>query len=292
MELVEAVVKNTNTSDKFVIVNKSSAATDVKAEVTVVNPEGLEFLAAAPTATNLGANVFMQIENGKGTKGSITPGTPEVVSKKTDGSVTGTVTVSLAGADNINDYLSYQGAPVAELGGGHEILRYNKPTMNYQIAELNLKVVTNDVAGISSADDKKTAEAAWGAYVKGLKDGTYTKPDVDVVYTLSNAVNAPTYTAITGSYGTDGSIWFERSAGQGGFTDHSKLTAASVKQTDGSYRDVSTADLAKIEFPSSAAGWANVTWDNLKAIGQPPLESTVVLRLTYDGGHYEVTVTP
>ena len=196
----------------------------------------------------------------------------------------------MTGADNLNDYIAYQG-PIINATGGHDILRYNNPNMVYQMAELNLKVQTNDVHGMTGTD-QETAEAAWGEYVKGLKDGTYTKPQVEVVYTLTNAVNAPTYTAITGSYGNDGSIWFERVAGQGGFTDHSKLTAASVKQTNGTYTDVSASDLAKIVFPASPAGWATVSWANLTAMGQSGTESTVVLRITYDGQNYEVTVTP
>lgn len=290
VEVVKEVVKNTNTSDKFVIVNKSSAATGVKAEVTVQNPEGLEFLAAAPTGTDLGVNVFMQIENASGAQNATpTVGTAAVVAEQSDGSVKGTVTVNLAGADDLADYIAYQG-PVIPETGGHEIMRYNNPNMIYEMAALNLKVETNDVAAMTGTD-QETAEAAWGEYVKGLKEGTYTKPSVDVVYTLINDVNAPAYTAITGNYGNDGSIWFALNPTTGGLEDHSKLTAASVKQTDGSFTPVSSADLAKIEFDATLK-WAKVTWANLVAIGHPSSEGTVVMRFTYDGTDYEVTVTP
>lgn len=287
VEVVDAVLTKTDASDTFKIVNKSSADTKVTAKVTVENAGSLTFLSAAPATGDTDASVFLQIG---GQYGATTPTTiaEAVEPDTTNNTIEGEVTFDLTGLSDVTKYNTYQGDEI-EATGGHEYVRYNKTSMEYDSAELHLSLVAN---GDAASRD------AWGAYVKELEDayvpgasgqpGTTQKTKINVVYTLANDA---AYTPITGSYGNDGSVWFAIDATNGGLTDHNLLTAASVKQADGSFAPVAAADLAKIEFDSSI-NWAHIPWANIVAIGHPSSESTIVLRFTYNNQNFEVTITP
>lgn len=271
------------TSDVATIVNKSSNDTTVKVTATLTQVGALimtddDTFGAGGADEDETASLYLAVKKGTGssaTESAIVSDGATTPVYKTE------VTCDLAGAKNLTDYIVYQSG-IDSNTGGHNYVRYTKENITYGEESFSLVAKANTNIG---------AQDAWKTYSKGLT-GAASRPKISVVYHVEKKTTAPTYTAITGSYGRDGSIWFELVAGNGGFTDHSKLTAASVKQTDGSYVDVATSDLAKIEFPASPAGWATVTWANLVSIGQEGTNGTVVIRFTYDNAAYEVTVTP
>lgn len=295
VELVEATTTKTNVSDVVKIVNKSSADTTVTATVTVENAGSLKFVEAANLA-GADANVNMQVLEKHGNASTTTP--KDVKLNTTNNKIEAVVSFDLAGKSDVADYNTYQG-DIIDATGGHEYVRYNKPTMAYDTAEFSIQADT--------APGTATNKDAWAAYVEELKDayvpgtggqpGTPQRTKIEVVYTLQNDVNddlnGPSEINV-GTFnwagtGADLTLWFAINAtGNGGFTDSAKLTSISVKKGDGTYyTSTSAADLAKVTFVSggNADGWAGIKWTDLASFG---ITSFDEMKLTYDGQIYVV----
>lgn len=295
LKVVDAVTSQTDESDSFKVINKSSADTKVTATVEVKNAHGLTFFDGTPTTADdlAKAGVVLTIEGdydqkkADGTKdsakGTVTGG--KIVADANDATVIkGSVIVNLPGLDNVGDYNTYLG-PEDPATGGHEYLRYTHPKMEYYEADLNLKIAANGDA---------TSKDSWETYVKALKDAyesnnqTAQQTEIEVVYKLENVVGAPEEVEVSTSWATNNSgLWFQL---DGNVIDKSKITAVQVKKADGTYVAASTT-LVTLDNEGGVGGrgdYANVTWTGLNDAGADT--DNVEFKITYNNKIYVVTV--
>lgn len=159
----EAVVKNQGSTNKVYAVNKSTKNKVVKANVTISNVSGIEFVDDASSLTGAEAKMLISATNGT---------TTENLVASADGSTaSATYTVDLAPATIVET--TYRSNEDNEATGGKNYLRYEGPNSTFTSDLFYITAATN-----TGAD----AKAAWDEWAAGVTSTT--RPKFNIVYTV------------------------------------------------------------------------------------------------------------
>lgn len=265
VKYVEAETEYKDTSDVATIINKSSNNTTVKVTATLTNVGNLNMTNddtfGASATKDETASLYLAVQKGTGqnvVKSPIVSNGAETPVYKVE------VTCPLTGANDINDYNTYQSGINAD-NGGHNYVRYTKQNITYGQESFSL---------IAKANENAEAKDAWKTYAAGVTAAT--RPKITVVYHVEKTKDTVQLTNKT--WGSDG-LWF----GEGKFTDSTKLTSIVAVETDSTTTGEIT--IAKL----TPEGYVNVTWDAIVDAGHDDAVTTgYKIRVVYDGTTYEL----
>ncbi|MBR5407630.1 MAG: hypothetical protein IK111_08310 [Lachnospiraceae bacterium] len=170
-----ATAKHCGTSNIAKVINKSTKAKTVKVTVTLSNATGLTIKNSNSFTDDNNASIYVAAMNGS----------TAVPLAEDNGVVKAEFTADIAAATDAGETL-YQTDARDEKTGGHIYKRYTGPAPSYTNHSFSLTAAANNTAG---------AKDAWKAYSKAVTAAT--KPSINVVYDVSDYVEAPTTYTVT-----------------------------------------------------------------------------------------------
>lgn len=230
----------TDISDVSKVVNKSTFDVAVKVAVEVKDAAGLNFVEQAALSTTTDkTGMYMAVTDGTSTA-KATVGT--------DATTAAYYVLKGTGATAI----TYQTDDTDPETGSHVYKQYLEPNLTGEDVEFAITAAIN-----------KTAGDAWDAYVKGLEEGTYTKPSVEVVYSFTEVtVDKSDNTKYVAA---DNSVYTVATAGTDMWATYAAGTPAQTVVTSGS------------TVSMTYSGTGAFTWDYLDKDTYGPSDIAIAL---------------
>jgi len=173
----EEDVKYTNQSQKVVVENQSTKDKVISANVTLKNITGIT-MSSSETVSGKTAGMYMLATNGTD---------KTFLAASEDGSTaTAKFTMNLAAPDLTDNIITYRTNEKNDNTGGHNWLKYEGPSVEYNSAEFFLE------AGTNSGKDDADVKAAWTEFANTVT--ATTRPEVNVIYKINDVDYEPTLT--------------------------------------------------------------------------------------------------
>lgn len=243
---------NTNSTTEANMVNKSTKTKVVTANITMSNVEGLKFVSENGLATSTDASVYFAAMGGAA---------PVAFAKASDDADKATAVYSVEVEEADKEEITYMTNETNANTGGHKYARYEAAGTTYTPNSFYITAVANT----NTDDDTK---AAWEEYGSKLAKGEYSKPEIKIVYSVTDkqttpADVAPSIATIEYDYDRTADLQIPVSLGTGDKIATAVTGVAWSTASDGTYSDFAkdskwTYSDSVVTFKSNIWGSKNV----------------------------------